>query len=252
MLKPAALDKEDILAIDRGYIDYERFEELTKKGVVYGTKMKKNLRYTILSDTMYQTPEGLMEVRIQHVTFTKELKEKGTVIHHGRIITYADERKHKLIRLLSNDMESDLSEIIAIYRKRWEIELLFKLIKQNFPLKYFYGESANAIKIQIWVTLIANLLLTLMRKGLTRLWSFSRLATINVLCGFLQPVQPSGKGLGGHTESSIGRTDTVGTFHIEGMDRKVKGVNHDGIRHGVFPAMILKFYRTLIILNECP
>ena len=71
-------------------------------------------------------------------------------------------------------MESDLSEIIAIYRKRWEIELLFKLIKQNFPLKYFYGESANAIKIQIWVTLIANLLLTLMRKGLTRLWSFSR------------------------------------------------------------------------------
>lgn len=252
MLKPAALDKEDILAIDRGYIDYERFEELTKKGVVYGTKMKKNLRYTILSDTMYQTPEGLMEVRIQHVTFTKELKEKGTVIHHGRIITYADERKHKLIRLLTNDMESDLSEIIAIYRKRWEIELLFKLIKQNFPLKYFYGESANAIKIQIWVTLIANLLLTLMRKGLTRLWSFSRLATINVLCGFLQPVQPSGKGLGGHTESSIGRTDTVGTFHIEGMDRKVKGVNHDGIRHGVFPAMILKFYRTLIILNECP
>lgn len=252
MLKPAALDKEDILAIDRGYIDYERFEELTKKGVVYGTKMKKNLRYTILSDTMYQTPEGLMEVRIQHVTFTKELKEKGTVIHHGRIITYADERKHKLIRLLTNDMESNLSEIIAIYRKRWEIELFFKLIKQNFPLKYFYGESANAIKIQIWVTLIANLLLTLMRKGLTRLWSFSRLATINVLCGFLQPVQPSGKGLGGHTESSIGRTDTVGTFHIEGMDRKVKGVNHDGIRHGVFPAMILKFYRTLIILNECP
>ena len=59
MLDPAALDKEDILAIDRGYIDYERFEELTKKGsrlwqkkgVVYGTKMKKNLRYTILSDT---------------------------------------------------------------------------------------------------------------------------------------------------------------------------------------------------------
>ena len=176
MLKPAALDKGDILAIDRAYIDYKKFEELTKRGVVYVTKMKKNLRYAILSDTMYQTPEGLMEVRKQHITFTKELKEKGTVIHHGRIIMYADERKHKLIRLLTNDMESDPSEIIAIYRKRWEIELLFKQIKQNFPLKYFYGESANAIKIQIWVALIANLLLTLMRKGLTRSWSFSGLA----------------------------------------------------------------------------
>ena len=75
-------------------------------------------------------------------------------------------------------MESDPSEIIAIYHKRWEIELLFKQIKQNFPLKYFYGESANAIKIQIWVTLIANLLLTLMKKGLTRSWSFSGLATM--------------------------------------------------------------------------
>src|SRR5574343_144771 len=65
-----------------------------------------------------------------------------------------------------------------IYRKRWEIELLFKQMKQNFPLKYFYGESANAIKIQIWVTLIANFLLMLMRKSLTRSWSFSGLATM--------------------------------------------------------------------------
>ena len=80
--------------------------------------------------------------------------------------------------MLTNDLDSDPDEIIAIYRKRWEIELLFKQIKQNFPLKYFYGESANAIKIQIWVTLIANLLLMVMQKRLTRKWSFSGLATM--------------------------------------------------------------------------
>ena len=67
---------------------------------------------------------------------------------------------------------------IAIYKKRWEIETLFRQIKQNFPLRYFYGESANAIKIQIWVTLIANLLLTLMQRSLKRKWSFSGLATM--------------------------------------------------------------------------
>ena len=55
-------------------------------------------------------------------------------------------------------------DIIAIYKRRWQIETLFKQIKQNFPLRYFYGESANAIKIQIWITLIANLLITL-REG---------------------------------------------------------------------------------------
>ena len=62
---------------------------------------------------------------------------------------------------------------MEIYRKRWEIEFLFKQLKQNFPLRYFYGESANAIKIQIWVTLIANLLLMVMQKSIKRTWSFS-------------------------------------------------------------------------------
>ena len=75
-------------------------------------------------------------------------------------------KKHKLISLLTNDKEFDPAEIIEIYRRRWEIELLFKQIKQNFPLRYFYGESANAIKIQIWITLIANLLLMVMQKQL--------------------------------------------------------------------------------------
>ena len=177
MLKPSHLSKGDILAMDRAYIDYEKFEKLTQRGVIYVTKMKKSLKYQITSDVIYQTPNGLMEVRVQYVTFTKQTKD-GFINHNARIITYADEKKHKLISLLTNDMDSDPNEIIAIYRQRWEIELLFKQIKQNFPLKYFYGESANAIKIQIWVTLIANLLLMVMQKRLTRSWSFSGLATL--------------------------------------------------------------------------
>ena len=178
MLKPSSLSKGDIIAMDRAYIDYEKFEQLTEKQVIYVTKMKKSLRYEILGDTIYQTPEGVMEVRVQEVRFTKKKQGGETIVHNARIITYVDVRKHKLISLLTNDMEFDPSEIIEIYRRRWEIELLFKQIKQNFPLKYFYGESANAIKIQIWVTLIANLLLMVMQKQLQRPWSFSGLATM--------------------------------------------------------------------------
>ena len=178
MLKPTTLSKGDIMAMDRAYIDYEKFEQLTQRGVIYVTKMKKNLKYTILSDTMYQTPDGLMEVRIQNVEFVRQKKGGETIHHKSRIISYVDVKKRKLISLLTNDMESDPEEIVAIYRQRWEIELLFKQMKQNFPLKYFYGESANAIKIQIWMTLIANLLLMVMQKGLTRKWSFSGLATM--------------------------------------------------------------------------
>ena len=178
MLRPATLNQGDIMAMDRAYIDYEKFEQLTQRGVAYVTKMKKSLKYKILKDTAYQTPDGLMEVRVQSVVLTKKLKDGGTLEHHARIVTYVDEEKHKLISLLTNDMDLDPGEIVDIYRKRWEIELLFKQIKQNFPLKYFYGESANAIKIQIWVTLIANLLLMVMQKGLKRQWSFSGLATM--------------------------------------------------------------------------
>ena len=178
MLKPSSLSKGDIIAMDRAYIDYEKFEQLTEKQVIYVTKMKKSLKYEILGDTIYQTPEGVMEVRVQEVRFTKKKQGGETIVHDARIITYVDVRKHKLISLLTNEMEFDPSEIIEIYRRRWEIELLFKQIKQNFPLRYFYGESTNAIKIQLWVTLIANLLLMVMQKQLQRPWSFSGLATM--------------------------------------------------------------------------
>lgn len=82
------------------------------------------------------------------------------------------------MRMLTNDLETEYEEIVAIYKVRWAIGSLFKQIKQNFPLRYFYGKSANAIKIQVWVTLIANMLITLLQKGVSRPWSFSGLATI--------------------------------------------------------------------------
>jgi hypothetical protein len=180
MLVPSNYVSGDILALDRAYIDYEKFEELTQNGVVYVTKMKKNLVYEVDKDTIYQNEDGLMAYRIQYVTFRKHVKGGEDIVHHARIITYADIKKGKakLVSLLTNDMEMDAEVIVAIYRKRWEIELLFKQLKQNFPLRYFYGESANAIKIQIWVTLIANLLLTVVQKRIKRKWSFSGLATM--------------------------------------------------------------------------
>ena len=180
MLNPANYTSGDILAFDRAYIDYAKFEELTRNGVIYVTKMKKNLVYAISDDTMYMTSDGKMSYRVQYVTFTKCVKDGKDIVHKARIITYVDIKKTraKLISLLTNDMEMPIEEIVEIYRKRWEIELLFKQLKQNFPLRYFYGESSNAIKIQIWVTLIANLLIMVLQKRIKRPWSFSGLATM--------------------------------------------------------------------------
>lgn len=176
MLAPNHFRHDEIVALDRAYINYAKFEALTERNVVYVTKMKKNLVYETLVDCMYQNNNGEMEYREQVVVFRKD-----GINHIARIITYVDVKKGKqpkLISLLTNDFDMELETIVAIYRRRWQIESLFKQIKQNFPLRYFYGESANAIKIQIWVTLIANLLLSVLQSTLTRRWSFSGLATM--------------------------------------------------------------------------
>ena len=176
MLAPNHYKHNEITAMDRAYINYAKFEELTDRGVVYVTKMKKKLSYEILVDCIHQKSQGVMEYREQIVVC-----RKGNINHIARIITYVDIKKDKQpkpISLLTNDFDMPLETIVSIYRRRWQIESLFKQIKQNFPLRYFYGESANAIKIQIWVTLIANLLLSLLQSTLKRRWSFSGLATM--------------------------------------------------------------------------
>lgn len=176
MLAPNHYHHDEIIAMDRAYINYRKFEELTGKCVVYVTKMKKNLTYETLVDCMDMNADGKMEYREQVVVF-----RKNGIKHIARIITYVDIKKNrqpKLISLLTNDFDMSMETIVNIYRRRWQIESLFKQIKQNFPLRYFYGESANAIKIQIWVTLIANLLLSLLQISLERKWSFSGLATM--------------------------------------------------------------------------
>ena len=101
---------------------------------------------------------------------------KREVAHTARMIEYwtADGRH---ATLLTNNFDMQEWDIVEFYARRWQIELLFKQLKQNFPLKYFYGESVNAIESQIWVSLTANLLLTVVRKRVRCRWAFSNLVT---------------------------------------------------------------------------
>ncbi len=172
MLRYLTLPAGSIIAIDRAYIDYSVFQRFTEQGITYVTKMKKNLTYTTLHSEDVVTPDG-QQYHISKVQFTK-----GETIHEARIIEYCKPGKTDSIRLLTNDLESEAKQIVAIYDRRWQIEILFKQLKQNFPLKYFYGDSVNAIESQIWVTMIANLLLTVVHKRIKRKWAFSNMVTM--------------------------------------------------------------------------
>ena len=142
MLAPSHFQHDEIVALDRAYINYEKFEELTQRNVVYVTKMKKNLKYETLVDCMDMNPDGRMEYREQVVVFRKD-----GVSHIARIITYVDIKKGKtpkLVSLLTNDFDMSMETVVAIYRRRWQIESLFKQIKQNFRLYRFCPWIAHA------------------------------------------------------------------------------------------------------------
>lgn len=170
-LKELHLPAGSFIAMDRAYIDYAEMERLSQDKVFYVTKMKKNLVYRTLSSQTLMTPGGLVEMIISKVQFAKD-----DITHISRMIEYWD-KDGKHATLLTNNFELSEQEIICVYDNRWQIELLFKQLKQNFPLKYFYGESVNAIESQIWVCLIANLLLTVVNRKVKRRWAFSNLVT---------------------------------------------------------------------------
>lgn len=92
-------------------------------------------------------------------------------------VCYQDE-KNRYYEFISNSMDSTAEEIASLYKKRWGIELLFKKMKQNFQLHYFYGENENAIHTQVWCTLIAQLLMTVIQKMAQTKKAFSVVASL--------------------------------------------------------------------------
>ena len=84
----------------------------------------------------------------------------------ARLITFSDCEKERTFQFLTNNFCLPPEHIAGLYKKRWQIEILFKRIKQNFLLKYFLGDNENAIKIQIWSAFIADLLIKLVQRQL--------------------------------------------------------------------------------------
>nr|WP_307533250.1 transposase [Pedobacter sp. W3I1] len=95
-----------------------------------------------------------------------------------RMVTFFDAESGRTFEFLTNNFSLLPEEIAEIYKKRWLIEVLFKRVKQNFPLKYFLGDNENAIKIQIWCAFISDLLIKVVQVQLKRKWAFSNLRSI--------------------------------------------------------------------------
>ena len=172
-LKYAPLKRNSLVAIDRGYNDYKQFRKWTKDGIHFVTRLKKNAVYKTLEE--YDIDDNVDAGVLKDEKIELEDKE-GTI--ELRLVTYWDDKNKKLYHFLTNNFDYSPDIIAAIYKKRWQIELLFKRLKQNFPLKYFLGDTQNAIEIQIWTCLIAQLIILIIQKSAQKQWSFSNLMSV--------------------------------------------------------------------------
>lgn len=176
LLKNLKLDANTIYVFDKGYNDYKAFKLFCENNTGFVTRIKDNAVYqTVQTDEIEEhIHSGVLEDQIIEIV----VKENGTESKLKlRKIRFYDRVLKREFEFLTNLFEMRADLVSAIYKLRWQIELLFKQLKQNFPLKYFLGDNENAIKIQIYCALIANLLMTVIQKMLKKSWAFSNLVS---------------------------------------------------------------------------
>jgi hypothetical protein len=164
------------IIMDRGYRDYRKYNQWTTNQVRWITRMHPNSSFEELQEfniTPEQKDAGIKtDLKIRLGAKPKKISKVDC-----RLIAYTAPNG-KYFEFVTNDFESDPLLIAQLYKKRWRIELLFKRLKQNMPLKYFLGDNQNAIKIQVWCALIADLLLQMLKSQVKRKWSFSNIVSL--------------------------------------------------------------------------
>ena len=175
-LEKLECDENTIYVFDKGYNDYKAFEHFTTQKTGFVTRIKDNASYRCIEklDVGERIHNGVLEDEIIEIDIKKG---KETSKLRLRKVTFYDRANKREFEFLTNLFELRADLIAALYKIRWQIELLFKQLKQNFPLKYFLGDNENAIKIQIYCVLIVNLLLAVVKKRLKRSWAFSNLVS---------------------------------------------------------------------------
>jgi len=180
-LNELTLNPFSMVVFDKAYNHYKLFARWTEKRIWFVTRMKDNAAYEVEEVVRESAiPEGkagvLKEEKVK-LSYKESPKDKAAQQLPLRRIAYRDEKGRTYV-FITNNPELTAQAIADIYKQRWQIELLFKKLKQNFQLHCFYGESENAIRIQIWCTLIAQLLLTVLQRKTATKKAFSTIACL--------------------------------------------------------------------------
>lgn len=153
--KKMNLPQGAIIVMDRGYNDYKWFRKLDTDGVWFITRLKKNASYKVIERRAIDKTAGVTSDQI--IEFKKKSKKELPL--KLRRVGYFDKETGKRYYYLTNHLDLPAKTIADIYKDRWKVELFFKWVKQNLKIKKFFGYSRNAVMTQIWIALIAMLIL---------------------------------------------------------------------------------------------
>jgi len=186
----------DVLVFDRGFTDYAYFKEICDKKAWFVTRLKRNAVYKRVKKRAVKAGGNIVsDYEITIPSLSKEIKFRKIIVR--------DPDTKKKITLLTNNLQWCSDTVASVYKDRWQVEIFFKIIKQNLKIKRFYGNSRNAVMTQIWIALIAYLLFYLLKQkfkhcemSLTNFISvlktmlFQRLPLHELLCATSPPYKP--------------------------------------------------------------
>jgi Domain of unknown function (DUF4372)/Transposase DDE domain len=144
--------------VDKGYIDFSRLHKIHTQGSFFVTRAKSNMRFKRMYSRVVDKTTG---VQCDQIGKLETYYAKKDYPDKLRRIKYYDLEKNKYLVFLTNNTDLKATEIALLYKKRWEVELFFKWMKQHLKIKSFWGTTMNAVKIQMYCAIIAYCLVAI-------------------------------------------------------------------------------------------
>jgi len=174
-LKEIQLPAGSVIIFDKGYRDYTTYNRFDRERVTWVTRHKDNSIYQILKKCPVSDHQRKHGVASDWIIRLGHSHQKSATKVKARMIGFQDPTTKKYFEFITNNQVLAPSTIANYYKQRWQIETFFKRLKQSYPLQYFLGDNENAIKIQIWCALIADLILKVIKQGTRSTMAFSNI-----------------------------------------------------------------------------
>jgi len=181
--KEMPIDPGATYVFDLGYYDYGWWAKLDFAGCRIVTRLKANTKLSVVAENAVEKGSNILSDRIGHLPQRMARSRENPFQDPVREICVKIQTG-KVLRILTNDLDAPAKEIAGLYKRRWQIELFFRWVKQTLKIKHFLGRSENAVRIQIMIALITFLLLRLAhgtQRAVNSLLAFTRLVRANLM-----------------------------------------------------------------------